>query len=349
MKPRIVDIARLAQVSPGTVDRVIHKRGEVSDQTRQKVLDILKELDYQPDILAKSLATKRKLNLFLIIPVSANENDFWSAPLNGVEQAIKEIQHYGVQLTKLFFDQYDSDSFLEQSQKVLSEKPDGLILAPVFAKESELFVHQLKEQNIPVILINSNLDNLNDTCFIGQDSIQSGFLAAKLFTYGLNGGGHLLIANITARKDDYNHILSRERGFRKYFAENPQENLSISTIELMQTTDIEMERKFDVEFDHKKIISVFVTNSRVFHVAKYLQKHDIHNVRLIGYDLLPDNVQYLKDGLIDFLISQRPEEQGYTAITTLFNKIFLNKEVQRKHYMPIDIITKENLDYYKFR
>ena len=92
-----------------------------------------------------------------------------------------------------------------------------------------------------------------------------------------------------------------------------------------------------------------MTNSRVSQLANYLKERKINNVRLIGYDLLPDNVRLLKEGYIDFLISQRPEEQGYTGVITLFNKIFLNKDVVRKHYMPIDIIAKENLDYYKFR
>lgn len=349
MKVRIVDIARLAEVSPGTVDRVIHKRGEVSEGTRRKVMDILEELNYQPDILAKSLATKKKLHFFIVIPVSANENDFWSRPLNGVEQGMIEIEHYGIRLTKFFFDQYEVDSFLELGKNVLSEQPDGVILAPVFEKESELFVDQLKERNIPVVLINSNLNDKTDIYFIGQDSMQSGYLAAKLFRYGLNGGGHILIVNITNRKNNYNHILLRERGFRKYFVENKVENVSMSTIELVQSTDMDLYQKLDKEFKDNKIISVFVTSSRVFKLADYLQIRNISNVRLIGYDLLPSNVQHLKEGQIDFLISQRPEEQGYTAVTTLFNKLFLNKQVQQKHFMPIDIIARENIDYYKFR
>jgi len=98
-----------------------------------------------------------------------------------------------------------------------------------------------------------------------------------------------------------------------------------------------------------KIISVFFTNSRVFQIAQYINSRSIKGVKLIGYDLLPDNVRFLKEGKIDFLISQRPEEQGYTAVITLFNNLFLNKEIPRKHFMPIDIIAKENIDYYKFR
>ena len=349
MKTRIVDIARLAQVSPGTVDRVIHNRGEVSDRTREKITNIIEELNYQPDILAKSLATRKVLNLVLLMPVSANENDFWFAPLKGVDKAISEIEHYGIRIKKYFFDQFDVEAFLEESQKIVTEKPDGVLFAPVFGKESLEFVRQLKEQSTPVVLINSNLEDTSDTCFIGQDSMQSGYLAAKLLTYGLEEEGHILVLNISSRKDNYNHILLRERGFRKYFAQHFKSEYLLSTIELIQSAESVLDRKLDGEFDGNNIISVFVSNSRVFQVANYLKIRNITNVRLIGYDLLPKNVDYLNDGTIDFLISQRPEEQGYLGIITLFNKIFLNKEVKREQYIPIDIIVKENIDYYKFR
>ena len=349
MKTRIVDIARLAQVSPGTVDRVIHNRGEVSEKTKKKVMEIVEELKYQPDILAKSLATKKELNLYLLIPVSANENDFWSAPLHGVDKAISEIEHYGIRIKKFFFNQFKLESFLKESQRIVSEKPDGVLFAPVFGKESEEFVSQLKELSIPVVLINSNLENVSETCFIGQDSSQSGYLAAKLLSYGFDDDGHILIVNISARKDNYNHILKRERGFRKYFAERPHQKFNISAIELIQQGDEKLIQKLDHEFETKNISLVFVSNSRVSQLADYLKNRNIKNVRLIGYDLLPDNVKNLNEGRIDFLISQRPEEQGYLGVITLFNKVFLKREIIRAQYIPIDIIIKENIDYYKFR
>ena len=93
MKTRIVDIARLAQVSPGTVDRVIHKRGEVSENTRKRIEEIIKELNYQPDIHARTLASKKDTHFYVFLPVSANENDFWSFPLKGIEKALSEVGH----------------------------------------------------------------------------------------------------------------------------------------------------------------------------------------------------------------------------------------------------------------
>ena len=60
-KIRIKDIARLANVSTGTVDRVLHNRGEVSAKSREKVEKVLKEINYQPNIYASALASKKSV------------------------------------------------------------------------------------------------------------------------------------------------------------------------------------------------------------------------------------------------------------------------------------------------
>ena len=57
----IKNIAELANVSIGTVDRVIHNRGEFSLKTEEKVRKVIKELNYKPNVIARSLVTKKKL------------------------------------------------------------------------------------------------------------------------------------------------------------------------------------------------------------------------------------------------------------------------------------------------
>jgi LacI family transcriptional regulator len=95
------------------------------------------------------------------------------------------------------------------------------------------------------------------------------------------------------------------------------------------------------------IRGIFVTNSQVYYLAQILEKYQIPGIRVIGHDLISENINFLKKGIIDILICQRPEEQGYRAILTLFEHLVLKKEVQVENYTSIDIITKENLDYYK--
>ena len=97
----------------------------------------------------------------------------------------------------------------------------------------------------------------------------------------------------------------------------------------------------------KNIAGIFVTNSKVFLVGKLLKKLGLANMKLIGHDLVKENVQYLKEDIVDFLICQRPEEQGYNSISKLFRHIVQKNPVENERFTSIDIITKENVDYYK--
>jgi DNA-binding LacI/PurR family transcriptional regulator len=68
---RIKDIARLADVSVGTVDRVIHSRSGVSEASKKRVEEILKQLDYQPNMYASALASNKKYTFICLLPEQA--------------------------------------------------------------------------------------------------------------------------------------------------------------------------------------------------------------------------------------------------------------------------------------
>jgi LacI family transcriptional regulator len=71
------------------------------------------------------------------------------------------------------------------------------------------------------------------------------------------------------------------------------------------------------------------------------------NILLIGYDFLQENIEYLKNDVIDFLICQKPQEQGYRGIMALYQNLVLDVAVEKSYFMPIDIITKENYIFYR--
>ena len=68
-KIRIKDIAILAGVSEGTVDRVLHNRGDVSEKSRKAVNKVLEEMHYTPNIFARSLASKKHYRFVCMIPI----------------------------------------------------------------------------------------------------------------------------------------------------------------------------------------------------------------------------------------------------------------------------------------
>lgn len=345
---RIKDIAEKAKVSIGTVDRVIHNRGEVNTDTRDKILKILEELDYHPNILASTLASKKTHQFAVLIPESPSPEVYWNQPLQGIERASNELQQYGIIINLYQFSQSDPDSFKSKTNEILSSKPEGVVMTPFFSRESGEFVQKLRTNLIPFVFIDSSLANCNQLSFIGQNSFQSGMLAAKLFDFSLSPNSCILVIHFGKELDNQNHPKQRELGFRNYFDERPDNNPSISTIEIDTTAVDNLAEVLDRELARfSQIDGIFVTNSQVFRVAEYLVSRKMQHIRLVGHDLIPQNADFLRTGVIDFLLCQRPEEQGYKAVQTLFQHLLLKKQVKVDNYTSIDIVTKENLDYYK--
>lgn len=347
-KITIKDIAELAGVSIGTVDRVIHNRGEVSSKTREKILKITKTLNFQPDVLASTLASKKIVKFAVIMPAADHESSFWKIPNTGIDKALGEIRIYGVTLNKYFFNISDKGTFLTEAKKALNENPDGLLIAPSFQKEASEFAQLCTEKNIPYVFFNSSLNNLNPLCYVGQNAMQSGLVAAKLMDYGIESGSDVLLISILSFLKNNNHILARKQGFLEYFENKKERNINLISLDIDSINIGDVYEALRNAFElNPGIKGIFVTNSRIFHIARFMEAEKLINIKLIGYDLTAENIPYLEKDIITFLINQKPVEQAYRAIFALFNKIVLKKEVPKEILLPIDIVTKENLKYYE--
>jgi LacI family transcriptional regulator len=346
-KIRIRDIAKIAEVSIGTVDRVIHNRGEVSDVTREKILKLLQEHNYQPDIAARSLALKRHIHLGVMMPKLVNDHTFWELPQQGIQKALDLLEHDHLTIHRFYFDQVDRKGFNDMLEGFPFGQIEGLLFAPVFREESMAFLFRCAQEKLPVVLFNSLLDIASISSYVGQDAYHSAYVAARLIDYGLEQGSNLAIVNMSARKDNYAHIIEREKGFRAYFAADKQRLNHLITIDLNGADDQHLNEKLGEICGSYDISGLFVTNSRVHKVARFLSETGREKVRLIGYDLLPENIKFLKENRIDFLISQKPEEQAFLGLTTLYNLVVFNRKPLERQWLPIDIITRENLRYYQ--
>jgi len=339
------EIAQLANVSVGTVDRVIHNRGRVSEETKKRVQKLIEDLDYKPNVIARNLSLKRTYTFGVLMPQSDQDGRYWELPVSGIQRAIDEIKMYNVDIVYLYYDKYSETSFQKVCLDVESdiERFDGLVIAPVRSEASEKFVHELPE-DLPFVFIDSYIRCNSCLSFIGQESYQSGVLAAKLMRLKVASGN---VAAMRVLPMDY-HIDDRVRGFidalkdfkeyriHSYYADREEDPLifQIITEKILQ--------------DHPDINGIFVPSSCVHQVADCLlefEKEDI--VCLVGYDLVEKNREHLKSGVIDFVISQRPALQGYHGIYSLYRHVILKESVEEKVIVPMDILTQENVDYYQ--
>jgi len=341
----------MAGVSPGTVDRVIHQRKEVSPATRTRILKILKKTGYTPNLIAKSLASKKKYRIAALLPSASNDNPYWVLPLKGVEKAIAEINDFNGNVDKRFFDLNNEASFIRTSNDLIKDPPDGILFPPVFPKSSLKLIQQIESKQIPYVFIDSSLDNRNSLSYIGQDAMQSGFLAAKLICYGLRNGETILVINLARPEGIMHHLQKRQKGFISYFDTcRNNKKVQIDSLEIDLTQTGEPEQHLDEYFiRNREVRAIFVTSSKVHKIARYLKAHGKAKILLVGYDLIEENKVYLNDGTIDFLISQQPETQGYLGIMTLFRHLNRQEIPGPVQYSPIDIITAENIKYYLYK
>jgi LacI family transcriptional regulator len=342
----VKEIARRANVSIGTVDRVIHNRKGVSENTKQKINSIIEELNFQPNKMASLLASRKILKFAILIPAVSNETDYWSYPLNGIKQAAAEIKQFGVTVKYYFYDLDSKNSFNASADEMLKSEPHAVLIAPSFVEESIILAKKIQELNLPLAFINSDLPNQQNLTYIGPELYQSGKLAAQLISLSIQKADKVLIVNISTDLENDHHLLRKEQGFKKFFEDAKKPN-QVKTLNINETKLAYVEKSLvEVLSANPDIKAIFVTNSRVNIIAKILEKRKRDDILLIGYDFLKKNVNYLISEQITFLICQRPKEQGYLGIMALYKHLFKISEVEKSVYMPIDIITKENYQFY---
>lgn len=338
----------MAKVSIGTVDRVLHQRGEVNKETHDRIRDIVEELGYTPNLIAKSLALKKSYSIAVLIPGAGKNNPYWKKPVEGFEMAANELKDYNTKITLFSYNLGEESSFVSECERILSLRPDGIILAPHFHKAAAIFIHKCKAQNIPVIFIDNKLDNEPGLAYFGQDAFQSGKVAAKLMYYSLKKDSKVLIVNLAPNKVITHHMQRREWGFIDYFqTEVPDHGIKTVSVAIDQSVKNEPSGTLrKVLSEHPDITGVFVTNSRAHKVAEYFSSAGNRPVMFMGYDIVDDNVFYMEKGVIDILICQKPEDQGYLSAMAMFNFLLTGRQAEKINYSPIDIIIKENINYY---
>ena len=335
----IKDIARLANVSIGTVDRVIHERGRVSKETKNRIKQIIRETEYTPNIQARNLALAKSYTLKVLTPRPDQDNGFWAGPVEGVDLARKELEVFQVNIENVFFDRYSEDDFLQKAEITLDDRPDGIIIAPVLPEACEKFCRSIPE-SIKFALFDAPLPNIKPLCFIGQDAYSSGRLCAHLLNYIGKKGKNIAIVQITPADM---HIRQRVEGFCSFFAKDDQPKIFYIS---NQDSEEENSRLLDkILNDPAGANALFISNASVYNLAEQISARRLP-IRIIGYDLTEKNRHLLEQGKIDFLVSQSPDRQAYLCVRQLYRRLALKEEVEKQIFMPIDILTRENLRFY---
>lgn len=346
-KVTINDVARMSGVSKGTVDRVLHNRGEVSAKSRDRVLKVIEELGYKPNIYASLLASRKEHRIVCIIP-EFTSGEFWELTEKGIGKGKDYASDYGISVEIQKYDQYSMESFQQACERTLAVDPAGVIVAPLFRAETFKFVTELKNRGIAYIYIDSKLEDDNYLGYFGLPMYQSGYLCADMLTDGRDVPKVHIIRIARDKKGLSDPTVTRRTGFLDYMSEHyPDTEISNVFIDPKNREGIfnTLDKMFMDDPDPVKYLVMF--NSRVHLVADYLRERNITTCRVVGFDVLEKNLSALRDGFVQMLIAQHSDSQTALAVSSLADWLVLGKPLPKKdNYTQMDILCRYNCDYY---
>jgi LacI family transcriptional regulator len=197
-------LAKLLRVSVSTVNAALHDRADISPATKKRVLEKARELNYRPNLVARSLVTRRTQVIGVVVPDLTRS--FFGEVIKGIEQ-VASAENYYLLLCNTGEDPRREDVEVDA---LLSKQVDGLLIASAYPSGSVLLRNRLSCTGVPYVLVDRFFPSAH---FVGGDDVRIGYIA----TQHLLQQGYRRIAHL--RGPRVSTAIGRMQGYQKAIRE----------------------------------------------------------------------------------------------------------------------------------
>lgn len=340
------DIASAAGVSRGTVDRVLHNRGNVAPAKEKRIRELAQQMGYRPDTAGKVLAAKKKqFKIGFCYP----DSTFHRAIYHGAKAYVHNLEQYGITVEFFAVDEFNhikNEEWLQNFIKT-TRHIDGWIFAGTSTK---YILDALEPYGIlakPIVFCGADLlPSENKIGFVGCDYLQSGRLACGLAAISTQEKGKVCIVSIGNGLID--SCFMRINGFEQEIQDSyPQMEIvgkyysqdfpDYSVFERIVMDRIEASPSIDI---------LYVVNPGDYSICKSLFPLEAaKKFKIITNDLVLEEERiWLHEKKILGIICQSPEFQGQKALEIMFDYLVLGKKpAQTWHKADLSILIRENI------
>lgn len=346
MAGTIQQIAELAGVSRGTVDRALNNRGRINPEVAQRIEQIAAELGYVPKHRRKEeeTASRDVKGKQIGVITQLSRSSFMIQVNRGIRDAARELADQGIEVLVKENASVDEAEQLQSIAELKEAGIDALAVMPVDCDPVRDKLNELTEESkIPVVTFNTDIVGTKRCCFVGLDNRRSGQAAAGLMGLMMRGRGKVLVII---------GYFSNRAGSRRVDGFVEEIKNSFPDMEL-----VGVQSSFDQTGEVERIIlnsmtmfpdleGIFVASGGQAGVKQAFDKLNLERrPYVIIYDLTPKNEKALLEGTVDFLIDQEGYDQGYKALSMLSDLLRRGRQPDKEFmYTEINIKTRYTLN-----
>ena len=336
----IKEIAAIAGVSRGTVDRVLNNRGSVNPDTARKINEVAKALDYRPNKAGLVLAAQKKKLKLGVILFSTN-NPFFADVLKGIEEKADDLESYNCTVVVKQIP-ISADAQLNAIDELVAEEASGIALAPCNDDRVRIRINELHEKGIPTVTLNTDIENSKRIAYVGSHYRKSGATAAGLLK--LMTGHETQIGIITGSSDILCHT-ERIAGFMDTLKPYEPQMHIVSIIETHDDEIESYEQTLNLLRTHPEINALFFAAGGVYGGCRAISALGLSGkLRVIAYDKADTTEHFLREGVLSAVICQQPRVQGKEPLDLLFTYLTSGELPKNEYnYTAVDIRILENV------
>jgi LacI family transcriptional regulator len=338
------DVAKLANVSVGTVDRALNGRTGINKETRRRILAIAEANGYAPNPTARALSfSKSSFRIGVCIPREIRY--FYDHLYAGVVDEAKRYAHVGLEVIYRRVKQLNSPVSKAVDQ-LLDEDIQALILTPGSAQEVAPIIERAeKDRNVRVVCVASDDSPSCRSTGISVDPDLNGALAAELMARLVSPGSEVAIVTGMLTTEEHRR---KVEAFQREF---PVECREGKTVKLIEGHEVEGEvyrKTLQLLREYPNLKGIYISTVNCIPVCRAVEERNRSNeIKIIATDLFPDQEPHFRRKTLCASIYQDPYRQGQLAVRLILDSFLNGRPLPTSYYINPVIALRTNLGLFR--
>ncbi|HSB13218.1 MAG TPA: LacI family DNA-binding transcriptional regulator [Bryobacteraceae bacterium] len=339
----IPEIAKLANVTIGTVDRALHGRPGISESTRQRVLEIARNVGYQPNLAARALSVRRRpIRIGVSIPREIHYH--FDQLQQGIKAEAQRAELLGVETIWAQTDRLGAAE-PEKVAELLRNEPRALILTPGNPQQLIPVINEAERRNIRVICVDTDAPASIRSSAVCVNATVSGRVAAELLGAMIPAGSSVAVVTGMLHIEDHS---KKAEGFQEAFPQFCQGGRVAEIVEGHEDEDEAFQKCFALLERNESLAGMYVNTANCLPVCRAIGALGLAGrFKLITTDLFDEMRPYFEKGTISASISSRPYVQGELAMRLVVDHLVNGAVLPKAHYLAPQVVMRSTFHLFR--